>query len=65
MAKRFATECAGILDVYQRLQLLDESNYMKERELLIGIVSILIKMTRETALIGHRQGTNYARALFY
>ena len=67
MAKRSATECAGILDVCQRLRLVDESNYMKGRELLIGIVSMLIKMARETALIGQGQGQehgmNYARAL--
>src|SRR5829696_5799510 len=44
MAKRSATECAGVLDVCQRLRLVEESRYMKGRELLIGIVSMLIKM---------------------
>jgi four helix bundle protein len=46
MAKRSATECAGVLDVCQRLQLVEENRYMKGRELLIGIVSMLIKMAQ-------------------
>ena len=48
MAKRSATECAGILDVCQRLQLLEEKRYVLGRELLIRIVSILIKMAQKT-----------------
>jgi len=48
MAKRSATECAGILDVCQRLQLLDEKRYVIGRELLIRIVSMLIKMAQKT-----------------
>lgn len=47
MAKRSATECAGILDVCQRLRLVEESRFMKGRELLIGIVSMLIKMAQK------------------
>ena len=47
MAKRSATECAGVLDVCQRLLLVEESRYMKGRELLIGIVSMLIKMAQK------------------
>jgi four helix bundle protein len=46
MAKRSATECAGILDVCQRLQLTDEQYQTKGRELLIRIVCMLIKMAR-------------------
>ena len=46
MAKRSATECVGILDVCQRLQLLDEQHHTKGRELLIRIVSMLTKMAR-------------------
>jgi four helix bundle protein len=46
MAKRSATECAGILDVCQRLQLIDEQHHTRGRELLIRIVSMLIKMAR-------------------
>jgi len=48
MAKRSATECAGILDVCQRLQLLEEKRYVLGRELLIRIVSMLIKMAQKT-----------------
>ena len=46
MAKRSATECAGILDVCEKLQLMDEQKYVKGRELLIRIVSILVKMAQ-------------------
>jgi four helix bundle protein len=47
MAKRSATECAGILDVCQRLQLVNEERYAKGRELLISIVSMLVKMAQK------------------
>ena len=47
MAKRSATECAGVLDVCQRLRLIEEDRYIKGRELLIGIVSMLIKMVQK------------------
>lgn len=47
MAKRSATECAGILDVCQRLHLVEERRYTRGRELLIGIVSMLIKMAQK------------------
>jgi four helix bundle protein len=47
MAKRSATECAGILDVCQRLQFTEEELYAKGRELLIRIVSMLIKMAQK------------------
>jgi four helix bundle protein len=46
MAKRSATECAAIFDVCLRLQLIEEAKYAKVRELLIRIVSMLIKMAR-------------------
>jgi four helix bundle protein len=46
MAKRSATECAGVLDVCQRLRLVEENRY-GGRELLIGIVSMLIKMAQK------------------
>jgi len=48
MAKRSATECAGILDVCLKLKLLDEQKYIKGREILVRIVSILTKMARRT-----------------
>lgn len=47
MAKRSATECAGILDVCQRLELIGDTRYVKGRELLIRIVSMLIKMAQK------------------
>lgn len=46
-AKRSATECAGIFEVCQRLQLIEEWRYIKGRELLVGIVSMLVKMVRK------------------
>jgi four helix bundle protein len=46
MAKRSATECAGILDVCQKLQLLDEQKYIKGRELIVRIVSLLTRMAQ-------------------
>lgn len=46
MAKRSATECASILDVCQRLGVIEEPHYTKGRELLIRVVSMLIKMAQ-------------------
>lgn len=46
MAKRSATECAGILDICQRLRLIHENHYSKSRELLMRIVAMLTKMAR-------------------
>ena len=46
MAKRSATECASIFDICRRLEIIDEKNYSKSRELLIRIVSMLIKMAK-------------------
>ncbi len=46
MAKRSATECAAIIDICQRLKIIDEKIYSKSRELLIRIVSMLTKMAK-------------------
>lgn len=46
MAKRSATECAGIFDICRRLGIVDEKNYLISRELLIRIVAMLIKMAK-------------------
>ena len=46
MAKRSATECASILDICRKLQLMDEQKYVKGRELIVRIVSILVKMAQ-------------------
>jgi four helix bundle protein len=45
MAKRSATECAGILDVCRKLQLLDEEKYTKGREILVRIYPFQLKDT--------------------
>jgi hypothetical protein len=47
MAKRSATEYAGVLDVCQRLQLEEEKRYTKGRELLINMVSMSVKMAQK------------------
>lgn len=46
MAKRSATECAAILDVCERLKLVDDQQRAKGRELLTRIVAMLVKMAR-------------------
>jgi len=46
MAKRSATECASILDVFKRLKIIDENDHHKGRELLLRIVAMLTKMVR-------------------
>ena len=48
MAKRSATECAGILDVCRRLRLVEESRYVRARELLLRIVSMVTKMAKSS-----------------
>jgi len=49
MAKRSATECAGILDVCGQLKLVEETKYLNGRELLIRIVSMLTKMAQNSS----------------
>ncbi len=51
MAKRSATECAGIFDVFRSLRLIEESRYRRGRELLIRIVSMLTKMAQRSSLV--------------
>ena len=46
MAKRSATECAAILDVCERLELVDDQQRAKGSELLTRIVAMLVKMAR-------------------
>jgi hypothetical protein len=46
MAKRSATECAGILDVCKSLKAISELRYEQSRRLLLRIVSMLIKMAQ-------------------
>jgi four helix bundle protein len=48
MARRSATECAGILDVCLYLKLIEEERYKKGRELLMRIVAMLVRMSQGT-----------------
>ncbi len=48
IAKRSATECAAIVNVCQRLQIIEENRYIQARELLIRLVSMLIKMAQRS-----------------
>ena len=50
MARRSATECAGILDICMRLNLIDENMGSKSRGLLLRIVSMLTKMARTSSV---------------
>src|SRR5579863_892528 len=47
MAKRSATECAGIFDVCKQLGMVDEGLFVKVIELLVRIVSMLTKMAQK------------------
>ena len=49
-ARRSATECAGILDICMRLDLVDENMGSKSRSLLLRIVSMLTKMARPSSV---------------
>ena len=49
MAKRSATECSGILDICQRLQLIEASRHTRGRNLLLRVVSMLTKMAKNVA----------------
>ncbi len=46
IARRSATECASILELCSKLNILDIALYAKARDLLIRVVSMLSKMTR-------------------
>ena len=46
MAKRSATECAAILDICKRLQLVEEMRYIEGRQLLTRIVPMLTKLAK-------------------
>jgi four helix bundle protein len=48
MAKRSATECAAILDICQRLRLIEEGQNIKGRELLARVAAMLTKMVSRT-----------------
>jgi four helix bundle protein len=46
IAKRSATECTSILDICQRLELIERAKILKARDLLFRIVSMLIRMVK-------------------
>ncbi len=46
IAKRSATECSSIIDICNRLKLINESYYSSARNILYRIVSMLIKMVK-------------------
>ena len=52
MAKRSATECASIFDIGRRVRIVEEQRYLKGRELLIRIVSMLTKMAQSVSRNG-------------
>lgn len=53
MAKRSATECAAIFDVCLHLKIIDEPKHVQMRQLLMRIVSMLIKMSRALSNCGN------------
>jgi hypothetical protein len=61
MVKPYNTECAGILNVCRKLQLLDEQKYVKGRELIVRIVSILVKMALAEKLTGKRHSIKVSK----
>ncbi|MEM6995058.1 MAG: four helix bundle protein [Myxococcota bacterium] len=49
MAKRSATECAGVVDVARRLDIIAPLRFDERRAVLFSIVSMLVKMVRGLA----------------
>ena len=60
MARRSATECAAILDVCKRLGLLKQELHQQGRELLLRVVSMLIRIARPSGT-GTGTGTGTKR----
>ena len=54
MALRSGTECAALLDVCRKLKLVDEKAASHGRDLLLRIVSMLTRMSRN---LGEKPGT--------
>jgi len=46
IARRSATECAAILDVCRRLELVQKEKYAAGRGMLLRIVSMLVQLTK-------------------
>jgi len=51
IAKRSATECAAIFDICRHLRLIEETRYVRSRELLMRIVAMLTKMAQSTSFV--------------
>ena len=49
MARRSATECAGVLDVCRTLRASDETMLLQGRELLIRVVQMLVRLDKSVA----------------
>jgi len=65
MAKRSATECAAVMDVCRRLNLTNDQNYRQGRDLLLRIVSMLVKLVRVSSQgqqTGHGHGQGHRPA---
>jgi four helix bundle protein len=56
MAKRSATECAGVLDILRCLRLGDEKLLLTGRSMLLRIVSMLIRLIRNVTSSGTGTG---------
>ncbi len=57
MALRSATECAAIIDIFRRLDLVDSSQVSEGRDLLIRTVAMLTKMIHGLEQTGTGTGT--------
>ncbi len=57
MARRSATECAAVLDVCHRLELVGDNQFEQGRELLLRIVAMLIGMVKSMDESGTGSGS--------
>jgi len=48
LAKRSATECAAVVEVFRRLQLIDEDAHRGARATLLRLVSMLVRLVQAT-----------------
>ena len=56
-AKRSATECAGVLDVFRVLKLVEDARLLAGRELLLRIVGMHVRLVRNLHESGRGRGT--------
>ena len=57
LSRRSATECAAILDVCQRVKLVENELYDKGRGHLLRVVAMLVRMARAAETTGTGTGT--------